>query len=274
MALDSTDMVAFFKMLRTNLGIEMALDKEYLLTSRLTPLAKLNGYPNLAAFLKAMISTPVGPLHADAFEAMTTKETYFFRDAYPFEALKTVILPNIIEARKLSRQLSIWSAASSTGQEAYSIAILLNEHFPQLLHWNVKILATDISDNALAKARSGVYSAMEVSRGLTPPQIENNFNVQTDGTYSLREHIRSNVTFQNLNLMDSFVGLPSFDLILIRNVLIYFEQTTRMDILRKVSTVLAKRDGCLMLGASESILDNNPFKQVNLPKCSYFMALR
>ncbi len=272
--LDPMDMAAFFKMLRTNLGINMALDKEYLLTSRLAPLAKSNGYANLSAFLKAMVSTPVGQVHAEAFEAMTTKETYFFRDAHPFEALKTVILPKIIEARKLSRQLTVWSAASSTGQEAYSMAILLNDHFPQLLNWNIKILGTDISDIALNKARSGVYSAMEVSRGLTPTQIENNFNPQTDGTYSLKEHIRSNVTFQNLNLMDSFAGLPSFDLILIRNVLIYFEQTTRMDILRKVSAVLAKRDGCLMLGASESILENNPFKQVNLPKCSYFTALK
>jgi len=272
MALDPTDMAAFFKMLRTNLGIDMALDKEYLLTSRLTPLAKSNGYPNLPAFLKAMVSTPVGQVHADAFEAMTTKETYFFRDAHPFEALKTVILPNIIEARKLSRQLTVWSAASSTGQEAYSIAILLNDHFPQLLNWNIRILATDISDTALNKARAGVYSAMEVSRGLTAEQIEAHFAEQKGGTYALKDHIRSKVTCQNLNLMDSFAGMPHFDLILIRNVLIYFEQSTRMDILKRVSNVLAKRDGCLMLGASESILENNPFKQVNLPKCSYFMT--
>ena len=269
-ALDKNDVLTFFKLLKDNLGIDLNPDKEYLLITRLTPLSRANDFENLSAYLKALCTNPMSDLHVQAFEAMTTKETLFFRDAHPFEALKTVIFPKIIEAKQITKQINIWSAASSTGQEAYSLSMLLHDEFPQLRNWNISILGTDISDFALNKARSGIYSKMEVERGLSTKQIFDHFVKQKDNTYVINEVIKSKVSFQPLNLNSNWMGMPKFDLILMRNVLIYFNQDTKMNILKKVYPLLSENEGCLMLGASESILENNPFKQINLPKVSYF----
>ena len=269
-ALDKNDVLTFFKLLKDNLGIDLNPDKEYLLITRLTPLSRANDFENLSAYLKALCTNPMSNLHIQAFEAMTTKETLFFRDAHPFEALKTVIFPKIIEAKQITKQINIWSAASSTGQEAYSLSMLLHDEFPQLRNWNISILGTDISDFALNKARSGIYSKMEVERGLSTKQIFDHFVKQKDNTYVLNDTIKSKVSFQPLNLNSNWMGMPKFDLILMRNVLIYFNQDTKMSILKKVYPLLSENEGCLMLGASESILENNPFKQINLPKVSYF----
>jgi len=269
-ALDKNDVLTFFKLLKDNLGIDLNPDKEYLLITRLTPLSRANDFENLSAYLKALCTNPMSNLHIQAFEAMTTKETLFFRDAHPFEALKTVIFPKIIEAKQITKQINIWSAASSTGQEAYSLSMLLHDEFPQLRNWNISILGTDISDFALNKARSGIYSKMEVERGLSTKQIFDHFVKQKDNTYVINEVIKSKVSFQPLNLNSNWMGMPKFDLILMRNVLIYFNQDTKMNILKKVYPLLSENEGCLMLGASESILENNPFRQINLPKVSYF----
>ena len=269
-ALDKNDVLTFFKLLKDNLGIDLNPDKEYLLITRLTPLSRANDFENLSVYLKALCTNPMSNLHIQAFEAMTTKETLFFRDAHPFEALKTVIFPKIIEAKQITKQINIWSAASSTGQEAYSLSMLLYDEFPQLRNWNISILGTDISDFALNKARSGIYSKMEVERGLSTKQIFDHFVKQKDNTYVLNDTIKSKVSFQPLNLNSNWMGMPKFDLILMRNVLIYFNQDTKMSILKKVYPLLSENEGCLMLGASESILENNPFRQINLPKVSYF----
>jgi len=268
--LDKNDVLTFFKLLKDNLGIDLNPDKEYLLITRLTPLSRANDFENLSAYLKALCTNPMSDLHVQAFEAMTTKETLFFRDAHPFEALKTVIFPKIIEAKQITKQINVWSAASSTGQEAYSLSMLLHDEFPQLRNWNISILGTDISDFALNKARSGIYSKMEVERGLSTKQIFDHFVKQKDNTYVINEVIKSKVSFQPLNLNSNWMGMPKFDLILMRNVLIYFNQDTKMNILKKVYPLLSENEGCLMLGASESILENNPFRQINLPKVSYF----
>ena len=269
-ALDKNDVMHFFKLLKDNLGIDLNADKEYLLVTRLTPLSRANNFADLSVYLKALCTSSISNMHVQAFEAMTTKETLFFRDAHPFEALKTVIFPAIIEAKQASKQINIWSAASSTGQEAYSLSMLLYDDFPQLRNWNLSILGTDISDFALNKAKSGIYSKLEVERGLTTKQIFDHFVKQKDNTYLLNDNIKSKVSFQPLNLNSGWMGMPKFDLILMRNVLIYFNQETKMNILKKVYPLLNENVGCLMLGASESILENNPFKQVNLPKVSYF----
>ena len=269
-ALDKNDVMHFFKLLKDNLGIDLNADKEYLLVTRLTPLSRANNFADLSVYLKALCTSSISNMHVQAFEAMTTKETLFFRDAHPFEALKTVIFPAIIEAKQASKQINIWSAASSTGQEAYSLSMLLYDDFPQLRNWNLSILGTDISDFALNKAKSGIYSKLEVERGLTTKQIFDHFVKQKDNTYLLNDNIKSKVSFQPLNLNSGWMGMPKFDLILMRNVLIYFNQETKMNILKKVYPLLNENGGCLMLGASESILENNPFKQVNLPKVSYF----
>jgi len=269
-ALDKNDVMTFFKLLKDNLGIDLNADKEYLLITRLTPLSRANNFADLSAYLNALCTRPMGNMHVQAFEAMTTKETLFFRDSHPFDALKTVIFPKIIEAKQFSKQINIWSSASSTGQEAYSLSMLLYDEFPQVRNWNISILGTDISDLALNKARSGIYSKLEVERGLSTKQITDHFIKQKDNTYVLNEVIKSKSKFESLNLNSHWMPMPKFDLILMRNVLIYFNQETKMSILKKVYPLLSENDGYLMLGASESILENNPFKQVNLPKVSYF----
>jgi chemotaxis protein methyltransferase CheR len=269
-ALDKSDVMTFFKLLKDNLGIDLNVDKEYLLVTRLTPLSRANNFADLSSYLKVLCTSSMSNMHVQAFEAMTTKETLFFRDAHPFDALKKVIFPKIIEAKQFSKQINIWSAASSTGQEAYSLSMLLYDEFPQLRNWNISILGTDISDFALNKAKTAIYSKLEVERGLSTKQIADHFIKQKDNTFVLNEVIKSKARFESLNLNSHWMSMPKFDLILMRNVLIYFNQETKMNILKKVYPLLSDNDGYLMLGASESILENNPFRQVNLPKVSYF----
>jgi len=272
--LDKGHMLFFFKQLKDTLGIDLNLDKEYLLITRLTPLARMHGFVNLGVYLSTLCSSPVGSLHTEAFEAMTTKETQFFRDMHVYDALKNHIFPALIEQRQSARQLSIWSAACSTGQEPYSLSMLISNCFPQLQSWNISILATDFSDLALSKAKAGVYTKLEVERGLTAKQITDNFQRLKDNQYALINDIRNKVRFEKLNLTKDLKSLPKFDLILMRNVLIYFDQLTKKNILNGLYPLMAENHGCLLLGSAESIFDNQLFKQVILPKMSYFAKVK
>ena len=154
----------FYLMLEQQVGIALDDTKQYLLESRLAPVATRNGYPDVYALIKALIQSPVGPLHWQAFEVLTTNETSFFRDKHVFEALRKTILPELIENRQKDKTLSIWSSACSAGQEAYSLAMMLREDFSQLNDWTIYIQATDISEFVLEKAKSGVYSSIEAHR--------------------------------------------------------------------------------------------------------------
>jgi len=272
--LDKGHMLSFFKQLKDTLGIDLNLDKEYLLITRLTPLARMHGFANLGVYLSTLCSSPVGSLQHEEFEAMTTKETQFFRDMHVYDALKNHILPALIEQRQTARQLSIWSAACSTGQEPYSLSMLLSNSFPQLQGWNISILATDFSDLALGRAKAGIYTKLEVERGLSAKQITDNFQRSKDDKYTLMNNIKDRVRFEGVNLTKDLKGLPKFDLILMRNVLIYFDQSTKKSILNGVYPLLAENHGSLLLGSAESILDNHRFKQVILPKMSYFTKVK
>ena len=244
---------AFFRMLEENVGISLDASKEYLLPSRLEPLARAHGFSSVAPFLESLLITPVGSNHWMAFEAMTTNETMFFRDGFPFEILKKLVLPEIIQRKSASKELNIWCAASSSGQEPYSLAILLKDSFPNLLDWKVNFIATDICDVVLNRSKDAVYSEMEVRRGLNQEQIFKHFTPLPDGKYQLNLNIRQTIKFLKLNLVKEWPLMPKFDLVLLRNVLIYFNKDIKDLVLKKMHTQLSE-DGIILLGTSESLL--------------------
>lgn len=226
--------------------------KEYLVESRLAPLARAEGFKTIDDLVQRLAATAVSPLHTKVVEAMTTNETTFYRDLHPFEALKTVILPRLIAARAATRRLTIWSAACSSGQEPVTLAMLIKEHFPELANWRVTLLATDLSSVMVERTRAGRFSQLEVNRGLPAPMLLKYFTkVGTD--WLVREDIRAMIDCQVMNLATPWPVLPPMDLILMRNVLIYFDTTMKRDIFRKVRHTLAP-DGYLMLGSAETTM--------------------
>jgi len=264
------DVDSFFKLVEKHIGISLDSSKSYLISSRLTPLLEEHGVANLKELLQFLSKAPLGPLHWEAFEAMTTNETSFFRDIHPFEVLKKTILPALIQERQHTKMLNIWSAAASTGQESYSIAILLREQFPELNHWKVNILATDISELALNKASLGIYNPTEIARGLTGLQIQHHFTKLANGSYQIHPDIRAMIQFKHMNLLGDWSWMPKFDLILIRNVLIYFNQDLKAKVVKKLHGQLSHADACLILGSSESILFDKAFNAIQLDRVSYY----
>ena len=244
-------------MVRAEAAIVLEAGKEYLVESRLIPVARREGFAGLDAYLDAaMRSAPGNPIRYQIVDALTTNETLFFRDFHPFEALRTDIIPKLIATRAATRRLAIWSAAASTGQEAYSIAMLLREHFPQLSSWDVRILGTDLSTTTLEAARSGSYSQLEVNRGLPAIYLVKYFT-KTDGRWVIKDDLRRMVSFKPMNLIQPWPAMPTFDLVFIRNVLIYFDTTTKKQILTRIKTVL-QPDGLLFLGTAETTINIDP----------------
>jgi chemotaxis protein methyltransferase CheR len=239
--------------------------KRYLVESRLTPLARKHGCEGLQDLVAVLRRTPFGSLHDQVVDAMTTNETSFFRDVHPFETLRTDIVPELIQRRADRQSLNIWSAACSSGQEPYTIGLIMREHFPQLARWNVKIYGTDISREMLARATKGCYSQAEVNRGLPATYLVKHF--QREGLHwVIKPEIRALVAFLRLNLTENWAALPTMDVIFMRNVLIYFAPATKRLILDKVYRQLAP-DGTLFLGGAETTLGlNDQFKRVNLGK--------
>lgn len=228
--------------------------KEYLVEARLGPIATREGFASLAAFIAAVRSNV--SFQARVVDALTTNETYFFRDFHPFESLRRTILPELIARRAESRRLTLWCAASSTGQEPYTIAMLIREHFPALLTWKIDILATDLSPTVLKQAESGRYNQIEVNRGLPATYLVKYFT-QQNGAWFIKPEIRAMVQFRALNLIQPWPILPACDLVFIRNVLIYFDVETKRGILKKIQPIL-RPDGTLFLGSSETTLNLDP----------------
>lgn len=229
--------------------------KDYLIETRLEKLAHDLNHPNIGALVGAIRRSPQTLTH-QLVEALTTHETLFFRDVRPFEALKKEILPGLIAARQGTRQLTIWSAACSTGQEIYSIAMMLTESFPQLTGWSIKLFATDISGQIIERAIEARFHQFEVNRGLPATMLVKYF--EKDGLeWRLKEPIRKMVTFQRLNLLDPWPVDLRPDVVLLRNVLIYFDVNTKKEILTRVRRIL-RPDGALLLGAAETTLGLDP----------------
>ena len=240
------------KLLKERSGLDLSPDKQYLVESRLIPLARRVGLPGITELVQKMKAGSADTLIADVVEAMTTNETFFFRDKVPFDHLRETMLPALLQARASRRALRIWCAASSTGQEPYSIAMCLKELGATLAGWRIEILATDLSQGVLEKSKAGLFSQFEVQRGL-PIQLLVKHFTQVGELWQLNADIRSMVQHRQLNLLQDFGHLGTFDVIFCRNVLIYFDQDTKAGIFERLARVI-EPDGFLVLGAAESVV--------------------
>jgi chemotaxis protein methyltransferase CheR len=233
-------------------GLALGERKEYLLEARLVPLAQSSGLDGLGELVAELRNETNHLLNAADTEAMTTNETSFLRDKAPFDGLKDTLIPALISSRAAQRRLRIWCVAASTGQEPYSIAMTLRESFPELQSWNVEIIATDISSKVLDRAREGMYSHFEVQRGL-PIQLLMKYFAQVEKGWQIHKELRAAIDFGELNLLDDFSRLGLFDVIFCCNVLIYFENEMKKNILDRLNSMLSI-DGYLLLGAAETVL--------------------
>ncbi|MCK1423388.1 protein-glutamate O-methyltransferase CheR [Bradyrhizobium sp. 180] len=239
------------KFLKDNSGLDLSADKQYLIESRLLPLARKAGFSGIAELVQKL-QAGSRPLITDVVQAMTTNETFFFRDKVPFDHFRDTIMPEVIKARAGRRSVRIWCAAGSTGQEPYSLAMCLKEMGAALAGWRIEIIATDLSQEVLEKAKAGVYSQFEVQRGL-PIQMLVKYFKQTGETWQINPELRAMIQHRQLNLLHDFAQLGTFDVIFCRNVLIYFDQDTKINIFNRLARQI-EPDGFLVLGAAETVV--------------------
>ena len=238
--------------LKQRSGLVLTPEKAYLLESRLMPVARKFGFTGLSDLVMTVRKDRPEELLRDITEAMTTNESLFFRDIKPFEQLQSLVVPKLVQTRQSTRKIRIWSAAASSGQEPYSIAIILKEVEELLQGWTVEILATDLSVDMLNRARTGLYTQFEVQRGLPIARLVKYFK-QVGEKWRLDANIRAMVKFKEFNLLDQMTGLGTFDVVFCRNVLIYFDQQTKSEVLSRISRIMQK-DGVLYLGGAETVL--------------------
>lgn len=243
------------KMLRERSGLMLAAEKQYLAESRLLPVARKFGIASLGDLVQQLRAMPLSPLSVATVEAMTTNETFFFRDKLPFDHFRDTILPALTTGRDRDKRIRIWCAAASTGQEPYSLGIIIKELIakdPALGAYRFDILATDLSGEVLERARNGIYSQFEVQRGL-PIQLLLKYFTQVGESWQIAPELRAMVQFRTLNLLNDFSPLGRFDVVFCRNVLIYFDQPTKIGVLKRLSRQIAD-DGYLALGAAETVV--------------------
>ena len=240
------------KLLRERSGLMLSADKQYLLESRLLPIARRIGAGGLAELTQKLRTARSEALVVEVVEAMTTNETFFYRDKIPFEHFRDTMLPAMLESRARQRRIRIWCAAASTGQEPYSLAMALKEYGNALAGWRFEIIATDLSGEVLEKAKAGRYSQFEVQRGL-PIQLLVKYFTQVGEQWEIAPEIRAMVQYRPLNLLRDFSNLGIFDIVFCRNVLIYFDQETKTHVLGQLGRVL-EPDGFLVLGAAETVV--------------------
>jgi chemotaxis protein methyltransferase CheR len=238
--------------LKARSGLALTPEKRYLVESRLAPVCRRFELQDLAELARGLQGGRDADLERAVVEAMTTNETFFFRDKAPFELFRDVLLPRFLMSRGNARRLRIWCAAASSGQEPYSLAMLLHEAAPRLSGWQVEIVATDISTEVLEKARAGLYSQFEVQRGL-PIQLLLKYFTQVGDQWQICPQIRNMVGYRPLNLIKDFGHLGAFDIVYCRNVLIYFDPPTKSDVLTRLAASLAP-DGALLLGSAETVI--------------------
>ena len=256
-------------LLRRRTGVVIDDSKQYLVVARLLPIVRQRAIPSLDTLVDRIRKTGDKALEKDVLNAMMTHETSFFRDKSPYETLRQLVT-EMIPKRSAHRQLVIWSAACSTGQEPYSMAMLLNEHFPDLVaSWRIRIIATDISEPVLARAREGVFSELETNRGLTAELLKKYFR-PLQGKWSIVQECRRLVEFRVLNLNGPWPALPPCDVIFLRNVMLYFDVPTRASLVTKMRRVL-KPDGALFLGGAETMIGiDTGYDRLAGAGCSYY----
>ena len=238
--------------LKERSGLVLTKDKAYLLESRLNPVARKWQFKGFDELAKAVRLGGNEDLLRDVTEAMTTNESFFFRDRRPFDQFRDFVLPRFLESRAGTRSIRIWSAACSSGQEPYSLAIVLKEQAAKLAGWKIDIVATDLSTEILDRAREGNYSQFEVQRGL-PIDLLVKYFVQDGERWRISDDIRKMVTFKKINLLENLAGMGRFDLVFCRNVLIYFDQPTKTEVLKNIAGLMPD-DGFLFLGGAETVL--------------------
>ena len=242
----------FCRLMRQRSGLVLNDSKAYLVSGRLAPVARSAGLKDVEALLAVLRQGASADLVAQCVDAMATHESSFFRDGAPFEYLSSDVLPPLIAARRAAQKLRVWCAACSSGQEPYSVAIALREVGPALAGWTLEIVATDMSEAILAKARSGLYSDFEVRRGLSPERLQRWFEPQGEA-WRAAPSLRDLITFRHHNLMLGCSALGQFDIIFCRNVLIYFDAQAKQQVFLNLESALAA-DGALYLGSSETML--------------------
>lgn len=260
----------FVDFLKIKLGHDLGEGKEYLIENRLNPVCEAQKIANVNELAREIKINPYSALGSLVVENMTIQETSFFRGPRVFDNLKKYIIPKLINENVYSRTIRIWSACCSTGQEPYSIMMLLMKDFPELENWNISLLATDVSENALTKARSGIYSRFEVIRGLSTDLKEKYFLETQDNQYQIRYDLRQKIKFQQVNLLEGFYALGGpFDIILLRNALIYFAPEVITGIFQKLRGAI-KDTGFLILGESESIMGKTTMFNLPVEGTDYF----
>jgi chemotaxis protein methyltransferase CheR len=239
------------KLLKDHSGLDLSADKQYLIESRLLPLSRKCGVVGISELVQKMKSG-AATIVTQVVEAMTTNETFFFRDKIPFDHFRDSIMPEVLRARAARKSIRIWCAAGSTGQEPYSLAMCLKEMSAALAGWRVEIIATDLSQEVLEKSKSGMYSQFEVQRGL-PIQLLVKYFKQSGELWQINADIRAMVQHRQLNLLHDFSQLGAFDVVFCRNVLIYFDQDTKINIFGRLAKTM-EADGFLVLGAAETVV--------------------
>lgn len=252
-ALDASVFDFISALVRNKSAIVLDIQKSYLVESRLSPIVRQRGLASIGELVKELRKPTSRRLADEVVEAMTTNETSFFRDLHPFNALKTKVLPELIEKRKNKRKLTIWSNACSSGQEPYTIAMLIREEFPELDGWDLRIIATDLSRKIIDRAKSGAFNQTEVNRGL-PMQMLMKYFTREGMQWILKDQVREMVEFSVHNLLDPWLAMPPIDVVFLRNVLIYFDVDAKKQILKKIHNTAAT-DGYLFLGSAETTMN-------------------
>jgi chemotaxis protein methyltransferase CheR len=266
MALQQSDFDFVQKLVQKKAAIVLDNGKQYFVESRLTPLAQNTGHDSIEKLILALRKNPHDSRMVEqVVEAITIHETSFFRDVHPFKCMKEVVIPALLEKRASQHTLNLWCAACSSGQEPYTVTMLLRENFPQLQSWNVRFIATDISNQILGRARDGKFSQLEVNRGLPAPMLLKHFEKQ-GLEWQIKPQLRSSIEFRKLNLIDNWPPMPKMDVVFLRNVLIYFDVETKRRILGEVRKLL-NPDGFLFLGAAEMPMSiDNAFERIDYPR--------
>ncbi len=247
-----TDFELIAQLLKERSGLALNKEKAYLLESRLNPVARKWNFSGFDELAQAIRVKKDEALLVDVTEAMTTNESFFFRDQKPFDQFNEIVLPHVLKSCATKRSFRIWSAACSSGQEPYTLAMLLKEHADKLAGWRVEIVATDLSNEILDKAKEGLYSQFEVQRGLPISLLVKHF-VQVGDRWQIDDSLRKMVKFQQFNLLGDLSALGRFDVVFCRNVLIYFDTPTKTRVLDGISNLLPP-DGFLYLGGAETVL--------------------
>ncbi|MBL6959071.1 MAG: protein-glutamate O-methyltransferase [Rhodospirillales bacterium] len=259
------------KLIKERSGLVLTEDKSYLLESRLMPVARKRGLKGLEELISTLRTHKEEAFIVEVTEAMTTNESFFFRDNKPFDLFRDQVMPEMLKNRATQKSLRVWCAAASSGQEPYSLAIILKEMAAQMAGWKAEIIGTDISKDILKKAQDGLYSQFEVQRGM-PIQMLMKYFEKQDELWAIKPEIKELVQYRFYNLLDSLLPLGKFDVVFCRNVLIYFDQETKGKVLDQISTLLPP-DGVLFLGGAETVLGiSDKFKPLQGQRGIYGLA--